>query len=417
MSAGGGEEGGRDRAVGTAGGALQVPAELRDEIVPKNIIMVGPTGVGKTEIARRLARLAQAPFIKVERRSSPRWGTWADVESDDPGPRGGRRPDGPRPRRWNGLPTRRRSPAEERLLDLLLPGSPVKEGEATAGADVGAADTREAVSRHASRGKLSERTVEVEFQEAASPVSTCGTRGRPPEGMEGNLQEMLSGLFPKRTRRKRCGFAEAARFLEKERPPPGRPRRREAEWRSSAPSSRDRFSRRDRTDRRPRIAPGPHVSRQGVQRTCCRSSRGRRPNEARRRADRPTSCSSPRGAFHVTSRPTSSGAAGRFPSGWSCRPLSGRFVRILTEPHARSRASTRPMLSARGSGSRSRPSGAADRRDGVRVNDRTENIGARRLHTVMERLLTTSCSRLRDLRAARWSSPAYVERGAAKRGS
>jgi len=196
---------------------LQVPPELGDEIVPKNIIMVGPTGVGKTEIARRLARLAQAPFVKVEASKFTEVGyVGRDVESmiRDLVEIAYRMV---RDEEMEKVSGQAKSAAEERLLDLLLPRPPVKEDDAGAGAGAGAEDTRERFRAMLRAGTLSDRTVEVEYKEAVAPVlDIAGLGGGPPEGMEGNLQEMLSGLFPKRTRRKRMRVAEALSFLEKE---------------------------------------------------------------------------------------------------------------------------------------------------------------------------------------------------------
>ena len=138
---------------------LQVPTELRDEIVPKNIIMVGPTGVGKTEIARRLARLAQAPFIKVEASKFTEVGyVGRDVESmiRDLVEIAVRMV---RAEEMEKVADQAKAAAEERLLDLLLPRTPVKEGEATAASDIGSTDTRERFRTMLRAGKLSDRTV------------------------------------------------------------------------------------------------------------------------------------------------------------------------------------------------------------------------------------------------------------------
>jgi ATP-dependent HslUV protease ATP-binding subunit HslU len=178
----------------------QVAPELREEIAPKNIIMAGPTGVGKTEIARRLARLAQAPFLKVEASKFTEVGyVGRDVESivRDLVEIAVHMV---RAEEMEKVADRARAAAEERLLDLLLPPVPQRPGEA----DAGSRETRERLRLLLREGKLADRTVEVEVRESAVPViDLMGVTGGAPEGMEGNLQEMLSGLFPKKTRRKR----------------------------------------------------------------------------------------------------------------------------------------------------------------------------------------------------------------------
>ncbi len=197
----------------------QVPEELREEIVPKNIIMVGPTGVGKTEIARRLARLAQAPFVKVEASKFTEVGyVGRDVE--------GMIRDlveiavqMVRAEEAEKVAARARAAAEERLLDILLPPPrAARAGEAPPGEGEGqpGRESRERLRAMLRDGKLEERTVEVEVRESAMPaIDLIGVAGGG-EGIEGSLQEMLGGLFPKKVRRKKMKVPEALEFLEKE---------------------------------------------------------------------------------------------------------------------------------------------------------------------------------------------------------
>ena len=325
---------------------LQVPTELRDEIVPKNIIMVGPTGVGKTEIARRLARLAQAPFIKVEASKFTEVGyVGRDVESmiRDLVEVAVRMV---RAEEMEKVADQAKAAAEERLLDLLLPRTPVKEGEATAGADAGSADTRERFRAMLRAGKLSDRTVEVEFKEAAAPVfDLAGLGGGAPEGMEGNLQEMLSGLFPKRTRRKRMRVAEALGFLEKDEAA----RRVDTERVKQMAVERTEQSGIVFLDEIDKIAgreslQGPDVSRQGVQRDLLPVVEGSAVHTKHGvvRTDHILFVAA--GAFHV-SKPSDliPELQGRFPIRVELSSLSrDDFVRILTEPHG---ALTRQYLS------------------------------------------------------------------------
>jgi len=324
---------------------LQVPAELRDEIVPKNIIMVGPTGVGKTEIARRLAKLAQAPFVKVEASKFTEVGyVGRDVESmiRDLVEIAVRMV---RAEEMEKVAGQAKAAAEERLLDLLLPRTPVKEGEATAGADAGSADTRERFRAMLRAGTLSDRTVEVEFKEAAAPVlDLAGLGGGAPEGMEGNLQEMLSGFFPKRTRRKRMRVAEALAFLEQEEAS----RRVDTERVKQMAVERTEQSGIVFLDEIDKIAgreslQGPDVSRQGVQRDLLPVVEGSAVHTKHGvvRTDHILFVAA--GAFHVN-KPSDliPELQGRFPIRVELLSLTrDDFVRILTEPHGADRKSTR----------------------------------------------------------------------------
>lgn len=371
---------------------LQVSAELRDEIAPKNIIMVGPTGVGKTEIARRLARLAQAPFVKVEASKFTEVGyVGRDVESmiRDLVEIAVQMV---RTEEMEKVAGQAKAAAEERLLDLLLPRTPAKEGEGPAGTDAGSTDTRERFRAMLREGKLSDRTVEVEFKEASVPViDLAGLGGGPPEGMEGNLQEMLSGLFPKRTRRKRMRVAEALGFLEKEEAA----RRVDTERVKQMAVARTEQSGIVFLDEIDKIAgresvQGPDVSRQGVQRDLLPVVEGSAVHTKHGvvRTDHILFVAA--GAFHVN-KPSDliPELQGRFPIRVELSSLSkGDFVRILTEPHGALTRQYEAMLASEGVRLSFRPE-AVDRiaEMACEVNERTENIGARRLHTVMERLL------------------------------
>jgi ATP-dependent HslUV protease ATP-binding subunit HslU len=371
---------------------LQVSAELRDEIAPKNIIMVGPTGVGKTEIARRLARLAQAPFVKVEASKFTEVGyVGRDVESmiRDLVEIAVQMV---RAEEMEKVADQAKAAAEERLLDLLLPRTPVKEGEGAVGADAGSTDTRERFRAMLREGRLSDRTVEVEFKEAVVPVlDLAGLGGGAPEGMEGNLQEMFSGLFPKRTRRKRMRVAEALGFLEKEEAA----RRVDTERVKQMAVARTEQSGIVFLDEIDKIAgreslQGPDVSRQGVQRDLLPVVEGSsvQTKHGVVRTDHILFVAA--GAFHVN-KPSDliPELQGRFPIRVELSSLTkGDFVRILTEPHGALTRQYEAMLASEGVRLSFSPD-AVDRiaEMACEVNERTENIGARRLHTVMERLL------------------------------
>jgi len=371
---------------------LKVSPELRDEIVPKNIIMVGPTGVGKTEIARRLAKLAQAPFVKVEASKFTEVGyVGRDVESmiRDLVEIAVRMV---RAEEMGKVADQAKAAAEERLLDLLLPGTPVKEGGAAAVSDVASADTRERFRAMLRAGKLSDRTVEVEFKETAAPVlDLAGFGGGAPEGMEGNLQEMLSGLFPKRTRRKRMRVADALGFLEQEEAA----RRVDTERVKQLAVERTEQSGIVFLDEIDKIAgreslQGPDVSRQGVQRDLLPVVEGSAVHTKHGvvRTDHILFVAA--GAFHVN-KPSDliPELQGRFPIRVELLSLTrDDFTRILTEPHGALTRQYEAMLAAEGVRLSFTPEAVLRIAEmACEVNDRTENIGARRLHTVMEYLL------------------------------
>src|SRR5690242_8593641 len=190
---------------------LHVPPELREEIAPKNIIMIGPTGVGKTEISRRLAKLAQAPFIKVEASKFTEVGyVGRDVESiiRDLAELAINMV---REEEREKVRIRAREQAEERLLDLLLPPAPK-----TAMASNDQSDTRDKLRTLLREGRLDDRTVEVEVtKSAAGPMVEVMT----PQGMEdiqSSLRDMLENLMPKRTKMQRVRIPEALEILAHE---------------------------------------------------------------------------------------------------------------------------------------------------------------------------------------------------------
>jgi ATP-dependent HslUV protease ATP-binding subunit HslU len=372
----------------------QVPPELREEIVPKNIIMVGPTGVGKTEIARRLAKLAQAPFLKVEASKFTEVGyVGRDVESmiRDLAEIAVHMV---RAEEMDKVADRAKADAEERVLDVLLPRVPARgpEGDARAEGGDGTQETRERFRAMLREGKLSDRTVEVEVREASLPIIELGPMtGGAGEGMEGNLQEMLSNLFPKRTRRKRMRIPDALRFYEQEEAA----RRIDMDRVKQLAVERTEQSGIVFLDEIDKIAgkeslAGPDVSRQGVQRDLLPIVEGSNVNTKYGvvRTDHILFIAA--GAFHVN-KPSDliPELQGRFPIRVELSSLAKEdFVRILTEPHGALTRQYVAMLATEGV-RLAFDEGAIDRiaEMACEVNDRTENIGARRLHTVMERLL------------------------------
>jgi len=365
----------------------QVAPELRDEIAPKNIIMIGPTGVGKTEIARRLARLARAPFIKVEASKFTEVGyVGRDVESmirdllelailmvkEEEAQK---------------VRSKAESVAEERLLDLLLPGEAHRFDE-TAAAEPGS--TREKLRKLLRAGKLDDRFVELETQEAQTPTMEIFT----PQGSEQlgfNIKEMFGNLFPKKTRRQRIRVAEAREQLI------------QTEAEKLVDMDQVKQLARERTeqsgivfiDEIDKIASregmhGPEVSREGVQRDILPIVEGSTVNTKHGPVKTDHILFIAAGAFHV-SKPSDliPELQGRFPIRVELENLGEEeFIRILSEPRNALIRQYTALLETEGIDLVFEDDAIAEiARTAALVNERTENIGARRLHTVMEKLL------------------------------
>jgi ATP-dependent HslUV protease ATP-binding subunit HslU len=374
----------------------QVPDELRDEIVPKNIIMMGPTGVGKTEIARRLAKLAQAPFIKVEASKFTEVGyVGRDVESmiRDLTEIGINLV---KSEERETVRSHGRELAEERLLDLLLPPTPTHGHGFGDRDDDGATDdardgTREKLRRMLKSGKLDDREVEIESQDRTLPVFENFSQS----GMEEmviNISDMFGNAFPRRTRKRRVKVPEALDLLEEEEANKlidSDKVIREAIWRveNSGIIFIDEI---DKVSSREGGHGGPDVSREGVQRDLLPIIEGSTVTTKYGPVHTDHILFIAAGAFHVT-KPSDliPELQGRFPIRVELSALScDDFVRILTEPENALCKQYTALMATEGitveyavEAVHEIASIAAD------VNQRMENIGARRLHTVMEKLL------------------------------
>jgi ATP-dependent HslUV protease ATP-binding subunit HslU len=365
--------------------------ELAEEIAPKNILMIGPTGVGKTEIARRLARLAQSPFVKVEASKFTEVGyVGRDVESmvRDLVELG---IDMVREERLDEVRGKAAANAEERLLDLLLPPTrPVAPDDAAAAAREQQNQTRERFREQLRSGRLDARVVEIDVRERAFPSFEI-IAGSSVEEIDINLKDMLPGLFQGKTKRRRMKVPEALEYLNQEE------EQKLIDMDSVARTAVERVEQAgiifiDEIDK---IAGregghGPDVSREGVQRDILPIVEGTTVNTKYGMVRTDHILFIAAGAFHV-SKPSDliPELQGRFPIRVELEALGkDEFVRILTEPRSALVKQYTALMDTEGI-ELSFTDGAIHRIADYAtiVNDRTENIGARRLHTVMEKLL------------------------------
>lgn len=384
---------------------LQVEDNMRDEISPKNIIMIGPTGVGKTEIARRLAKMTRSPFIKVEASKYTEVGyVGRDVESmirelmdlavnmvqEE---------------EKEAMSQRAGESAEERLLDLLLPGSnvsscrpdpsvielPQADTEAQDSPKSKGKSTREKFRRMLQNGELNEREVDIETKESGQPMARIFA-GMGLDDMEKNLNEAMGQIFPKKTRNRKMKIKEAWEFLISEEAS------RLVDMDKVTVEAKTRVEQHgmvfidelDKVAGRESGRSGPDISREGVQRDLLPLVEG---------STVPTKYGPIKtdhilfiaaGAFHV-SKPSDliPELQGRFPIRVELKPLTREdFIRILTEPENALTLQYRLLLATEKVELDFTPEAIEVLAElACQVNESNENIGARRLATIMEKLL------------------------------
>ncbi|MBI4596690.1 MAG: ATP-dependent protease ATPase subunit HslU [Candidatus Tectomicrobia bacterium] len=378
----------------------QLPPELREEVAPKNIIMIGPTGIGKTEIARRLANLANSPFLKIEASKFTEVGyVGRDVESmiRDLTELAKNMV---RQEKIKEVNDKAKDAAEERLLDLLLPPPPQParrpESEGTEKPvlnDLGREHyqmTREKFRGYLREGKLDNKFVELEVQEKSFPMIEV-IAGSGMEDIDIQIKDMLGSIFPQKKKRRKLKVPEAFNFLVQE----------EAQKLIDMEKvTKEAIQRVEQSgiiflDEIDKIAGregahGPDVSREGVQRDILPIVEGTTVTTKHGMVRTDHILFIAAGAFHV-SKPSDliPELQGRFPIRVELKPLTMQdFVRILTEPQNALIKQYEALLETEGVELDFTPDSIEEiARLAALVNERMENIGARRLHTIMEKLL------------------------------
>jgi len=368
---------------------LQLDEDLRAEISPKNILMIGPTGVGKTEIARRLARLAAAPFVKVEATKFTEVGyVGRDVESiiRDLMEAAIKML---REEQQRQLQPRAADAAEERVLDALLPPARTSDTRGDTPADNNSS-TRQLFRKKLRQGELDDKEIEITVNAAPMDVDIMAPPGM--EEMTNQLQNMFSSMAPGKSKTRKLKVKDALKQLTEDE---GARLINEEELKSQAIEAAEQtgivfIDEIDKVARRAEHSGGADVSREGVQRDLLPLIEGCNVSTkyGMVRTDHILFITS--GAFHV-SKPSDliPELQGRLPIRVELSALTvGDFERILTEPHASLTEQYQALLQTEGVELDFEVDGITRIAEiAWQVNERTENIGARRLHTIMERLL------------------------------
>jgi ATP-dependent HslUV protease ATP-binding subunit HslU len=393
----------------------QIPIGLRDEIAPKNIIMIGPTGVGKTEIARRLAKLAQSPFLKIEATKFTEVGyVGRDVESMIRDlmelaihmVKGEAR---------EKVKAKAEEVVEERLLDILLPPAPRAPlaEDAEAAKPVEGDATREKMRKLLREGRLEDRFIDLEVNQRNIPIveifSNAGI-----EEMDINFKEMFGNIFPSKTKQRKLKISEAREILMQEEAQRliDMDRVVDEARRKGEPSGIlflveiDKIVGRDH-------AKGPDVSREGVQRDLLPIVEGSTVTTKYGMVQTDHILFIASGAFS-TSKPSDliPEMQGRFPIRVELQSLGvGEFKRILMEPQNALITQYRALMATEGLEVEFETEAIHEIAAlATEVNERTENIGARRLHTVMEKLLEEISFNAPDLKEKKITiTAAYVQ--------
>ena len=379
---------------------MQLPAELRAEVTPKNILMIGPTGVGKTEIARRLAKLANAPFLKVEATKFTEVGyVGRDVESiirdlADAALKMLREQEIIRVRH------RAEDAAEDRILDALLP--PARSGFAEEAVPNGDSNTRQLFRKRLREGQLDDKEIDIEVADSPAGIEIMTPPGM--EEMTSQLQNLFSNMGKGKKKSRKLKVKDALKLVRDEEA--GR-LVNEEELKAKALEAVEQhgivfIDEIDKVAKRAN-AGGADVSREGVQRDLLPLIEGCTVNTKLGMVKTDHILFIASGAFHL-SKPSDlvPELQGRLPIRVELKALTPEdFERILSEPHASLTEQYCALLKTEGLSIEFQPDGIKRIAEiAWQVNEKTENIGARRLHTLLERLLEEVSFSAGDLASA-----------------
>ncbi|MBG3894806.1 ATP-dependent protease ATPase subunit HslU [Pseudomonas aeruginosa] len=391
---------------------MQLPAELRAEVTPKNILMIGPTGVGKTEIARRLARLANAPFIKVEATKFTEVGyVGRDVESiirdlADAAVKMLREQE------IQKVKYRAEDAAEERILDALLPAArpAMGFGDEPARED---SNTRQLFRKRLREGQLDDKEIDIEVADNPAGVEIMAPPGM--EEMTNQLQNLFSGMSKGKKKTRKLKVAEALKLIRDEEAV-RLVNEEELKARALEAVEQNGIVFIDEIDKiaKRANAGGADVSREGVQRDLLPLIEGCTVNTKLGMVKTDHILFIASGAFHL-SKPSDlvPELQGRLPIRVELKALSPNdFERILTEPHASLTEQYRELLKTEGLAIEFAEDGIKRLAEiAWQVNEKTENIGARRLHTLLERLLEEVSFSAADLASEHSDKPILIDAG------